>query len=271
MADTTTLKATDLLSVKSRVSWAAIGAGAMIALAIYFVLNLLGLAVGIELAVRKNQDVDFGVGAALWSILTLLIAMFFGGWATSRLAVGESKLEAILYGVILWGALFVGMIWMVGQGVRVGFGLMMGVASGAVAVTDQDPAAAAAMGPSNALLQRYNTTFGGEKFVEDMTKFGVDRQQAEKIRDLTKQKLDAIQNDPTSLPDQIKAHANDPEVQAAAQDVANRTRKAVWYTLAGVMISMAAVILGSLAGSGDLPMPVPLAGVRRAPTTPPRA
>ena len=38
--------------------------------------------------------------------------MFFGGWATSRLAVGESKLEAVLYGLILWGVLFLGLVWL---------------------------------------------------------------------------------------------------------------------------------------------------------------
>ena len=34
----------DLLAVKSRVSWGAIAAGAMVALTIYIVLTLLGLA-----------------------------------------------------------------------------------------------------------------------------------------------------------------------------------------------------------------------------------
>ena len=35
---TTSLKATDLLAVKSRVSWGAIAAGAMVALSIYLLL-----------------------------------------------------------------------------------------------------------------------------------------------------------------------------------------------------------------------------------------
>jgi hypothetical protein len=269
MSESTSLKSIDLLAVKSRVSWAAIAAGAMIALAVYFVLTLVGIAIGLELAVRRNS-VDLGVGAAIWSIASLLLAMFFGGWATSRLAVGESKLEAVLYGVILWGVLFVGMFWLIGQGVRVGFGLMMGVASGAVVVTDEDPAEAASAGAPATLIQRYNSTFGGEKFVEDLTKIGVDRERAEKIRDMAKQKLDAIQNDPTPIPAQIDTAAHDPNVRQTAREVANGTRKAVWYTLAGVMISMVSVILGSLAGSGVLPIPVPLQGVRR-PTNPPRA
>ena len=262
----TTLKSVDVLSVKSRVSWAAIAAGAMVALATYFLLTLLGLAVGLELAVRRNH-VDLGVGAALWAIATLLFSMFFGGWATSRLAVGESPLEAVLYGVILWGVLFVGMFWLIGQGVRVGFGALVGLASGAVVVIDETPATAASTGTTSSLIQRYDSTFGSEKFVEDLTKLGVERDRAERIRDLAKQKLDAIRNDPTPLAAQVGAAAQDPQVRQTARRIAEGTRQATWYSLAGVLISMASVILGSLAGSGDLPMPVQLMGVRRAPTT----
>src|SRR5437868_15122856 len=108
MADAATPKASDLLAVRSRISWGAIAAGAMVALAIYFVLTLLGLALGMELIMRGQGGL--GPGAAIYSILTLLLAMFLGGWATSRLAVGESKLEAVLYGIILWGVLFTGLI-----------------------------------------------------------------------------------------------------------------------------------------------------------------
>src|SRR4051812_23102713 len=116
MADVSAVRPTDVLPVRSRVSWGAIIAGAMVALAIYFVLTLLGMALGLELVHRRN--VDLGAGAAIYSILTLLIAMFFGGWATSRLAVGESTLEAVLYGIILWGILFAGLFWMIGAGIR---------------------------------------------------------------------------------------------------------------------------------------------------------
>ena len=127
--------ATDLLAVKSRVSWGAIAAGGMIALTIYVILALLGVAVGVETAVR-GPNVYFGTGAAIYAIFSLLLAMFFGGWATSRLAVGESKLEAVLYGVILWGALFAGMMWLVTAGIQTGFGAMVGVASGAYSDND---------------------------------------------------------------------------------------------------------------------------------------
>src|SRR3954470_2075944 len=122
----------DLLAVKSRVSWGAIAAGAMVALTIYIVLTLLGIALGIEVAVR-GTDSRLGMGTAIYSIGVLLLAMFFGGWATRRLAVGESKTEAVLYGLILWGVLFLGMVWLLSAGLRTGFGAMVGTASGVYA------------------------------------------------------------------------------------------------------------------------------------------
>jgi len=111
MIDSMPPKARDSLAVRSRISWGAIAAGAMAALAIYLVLTLLGLALGMELLARGRGGL--GAGAAIYSIVALLLAMFLGGWATSRLAVGESKLEAALYGVVLWGVLFTGMFWLI--------------------------------------------------------------------------------------------------------------------------------------------------------------
>ena len=138
MSDSTTPNASDLLAVRSRISWGAIAAGAMVALATYVVLTLLGLAVGIEVAVR-GSDVSLGAPAAIYTLVTLLVAMFFGGWATSRLAVGESKLESVLYGIILWGILFVGMVWLVSAGLSIGFGAMLGLASGVYSTTEGGP------------------------------------------------------------------------------------------------------------------------------------
>ena len=252
---TPSLKATDLLAVKSRVSWGAIAAGAMVSLAIYFLLTLTGIAVGIEVAARRPDEVTT-LAVAITSIATLLISMFFGGWATSRLAVGETKLEAVLYGVILWGVLFIGMLWMVSTGVRIGFGAILGVASGAVVVTDDNPAAAADKGGVTTLIDRFNNGYGGDKFVTDMTKIGVDEETAKKIQQKYKENLDTLKNDPASMPSKISDQVQGVDMQGAS-------RQAAWYSLAGVVVSMIAVILGSLVGSGDLPVPVPILGVKR--------
>ncbi len=264
MAETVRPSTIDMMPVRSRVSWGAIAAGAMVSVAVYFLLTLLGIAVGLEVSASRN-DVNLGAGAAFWSILTLLLAMFLGGWATSRLAVGETKLEAILYGVILWGVLFIGMFWLFGVGVRIGFGAMMGMASGATSMAAENGQSG---GESNAgvmaqLAQRYNSNFSDPKFVEDLKKLGVDEKVAKDVQAEVNKRVETLRNDPAALPGQL---SNDPDVQQAGQDIKQGTRKAVWYTLLGIIVSMATVIVGSLIGSGDLPVPIAILGVRRVPT-----
>jgi len=139
---------------------------------------------------------------------------------------------------------------LIGAGVRVGFGALV---SGAVVVNTDDPGDAASPDALNKLVDRYNSEVGGDKFVADLTKTGVDEAQARKIQANLKEKFDTVRNDPGSL---IK----DPGVRQAGVDI---SRQAAWYSLAGVAISMIAVIVGSLMGSGDLPVPVPILGVRR--------
>ncbi len=264
MAETVRPSTIDMMPVRSRVSWGAIAAGAMVAVAIYFLLTLLGIAIGLEVSANRN-DVNLGAGAALWSILTLLLAMFMGGWATSRLAVGETKLEAILYGVILWGVLFIGMFWLFGIGVRIGFGAMMGVASGAtsVAAADGQPAGAANASVMDQLAQRYNSNFSDPKFVEDLKKMGVEEKSARDIQSEVNRRLQTLRNDPAALPSEL---SSDPKVQQAGEDLKRGTKTAVWYSLLGIIVSMATVILGSLIGSGDIPVPIAIMGVRRVPT-----
>jgi hypothetical protein len=261
--EASSLRATDLLAVRSRVSWPAIAAGAMVATAVYFVLTLFGVALGIEVAVR-GATTHLGAGAAIYSVLTLLLAMFFGGWATSRLAVGESKLEAVLYGVILWGALFLGLVWLFSAGVRTGFGAMVGLSSGASALSaDSGGAGASDPGVVESLRRRYDTELGGETFVADLKKAGFSDEQAKKAQGEVKGAIGRLRDDPAAAGAVARDAASRPEVRQAGSEVAEGARQATWWTLLGVITSMAAVIVGSLVGSGELLQPVPILGVRR--------
>jgi len=270
MADSTVPSPIDVMSVRSRVSWGAIAAGAMVALSLYMLFTMLGVALGIEVAVR-GTDQNLGAGAAIYSILALLIAMFFGGWATSRLAVGESKLEAVLYGLILWGVLFMGMVWLLSAGIRTGFGAMIGLSSGAYdVVREDDTSSQPSPGLVDALRTRYDTELGGERFVEDLKKTGLTEEQARKAQQEVKSRIDRVRNDPGSLPEVARDIASQPDVRRTAGQFAQGARQATWWTLLGVLVSMVTVIVGSLAGSGELLQPVPIIGVRRnrAPRTP---
>jgi hypothetical protein len=233
MAEASRPSAVDLVGVRSRVSWGAIAAGAMISLTIYIVLTMVGVALGIELAVRGTGG-QFGAGAAIYSIVVLLLAMFFGGWATSRLAVGESKLEAVLYGLILWGVLFLGMVWLLASGMRTGFGALFGTASGVYATQEGQ--------------------VDYDHVARDLKQAGVDDATVDKYRSY----YDRIRNSPANAGDVGREMGGDAATQQAV-------RQASWWTLGGILVSLATVILGSLVGSGELLQPVPILGVRRTP------
>src|SRR5215203_1578169 len=88
-------------AVQSRVSWSALLAGAAVGVAIYAVLGLLGVAVGLTIADQTDAD-NLGIGAGIWAFVSLLIAMFFAGWVTTQCTIGETRTEAILYGIVVW-------------------------------------------------------------------------------------------------------------------------------------------------------------------------
>src|SRR5437588_11886756 len=90
----------DVLSVGSRISWGAIVAGAILALGIYSLLAILGGAVGLSISERVNPTTLKNTPIA-WVLVTLVAAVFVGGAVTSQFTVGESKTEAMLYGVIM--------------------------------------------------------------------------------------------------------------------------------------------------------------------------
>jgi hypothetical protein len=88
-----------------RVSWGAIFAGTAMALAVAFVLSLLGTAIGLQ-SVDFGQGVDafagFGVGAGLWLAAQIIVALFVGGWVAGRLASKPKGLDGVLNGAVVW-------------------------------------------------------------------------------------------------------------------------------------------------------------------------
>ncbi len=106
-------------SVRTRISWGAILAGAAVAMAIYVLLISLGVAVGLSVSDDMSSR-TFGTSAGVWGFISLLIALFAGGWVTTQVTVGESRAEAMLYGVVLWATTSVLLFWLTANGVRAG-------------------------------------------------------------------------------------------------------------------------------------------------------
>ena len=136
----------DVLPVHSRISWGALLAGLFVTLAVFVLLSTLGVAVGLSAADTHTERDNIAVGAGIWAILTALIAFFCGGCVTTRLTAGENRGEAIMYGVVMWGAAFAMILWMTGSALRTGATAAVGSANVAA---NQNPNAASQAAQGN--------------------------------------------------------------------------------------------------------------------------
>src|SRR5688572_29350313 len=75
-----------LLSVRTRISWGPIVAGAVFALALFWLLALLGSAIGLSVSDNVRAS-NLGTGASIWAILSTALCLFVGGLITSQFSV----------------------------------------------------------------------------------------------------------------------------------------------------------------------------------------
>jgi hypothetical protein len=128
--DARELETEDLAGVRTRVRWEAVLAGAVVALAAFFALTLLALAITSSVS-DGVPDRTTAITTAVLSAAILFASLFYGGYIASRLTAGERPMEGIIYGVLVWGATLL----LLGVGARAGVG-----------------AAASAVGPGRATV-----------------------------------------------------------------------------------------------------------------------
>ncbi len=87
------------------ISWAAVFAGSITAIAVATLLNLLGLGLGfavINPLTETNPLSGLGTGTAIWWGVSNLIALFAGGMVAGRMAGYISKTDGGLHGFLCW-------------------------------------------------------------------------------------------------------------------------------------------------------------------------
>ena len=134
-----------------RVRWGPIISGVLVALASQLILSALGAAIGLSGlsnsgAPRTNAG-DVGSGIGIWSIISLFISLFIGGWVASRASGPMNRSTALLNGAIMWATTLALGSWLLASGVAGTFGAIASnageainqVQRGAVDVPNQVP------------------------------------------------------------------------------------------------------------------------------------
>jgi hypothetical protein len=90
----------------NRISWGAVLAGAVLALVVQLVLNLLGVGIGaatLNPTTGDNPSVTtFSMGAGLWFAVAGILAALAGGYAAGRLSGAPRESTASWHGLMAW-------------------------------------------------------------------------------------------------------------------------------------------------------------------------
>ena len=121
-----------------QVRWGPILAGLAIALSTQLVLSALGLAIGAnsigDSGAPRTEAGGVGTNIGIWSIISLLLSLFAGGWTAARTAGRMSRNASLLNGAILWASTLALSAWLLSSGVSGAFGV---AASNAGSVINQ--------------------------------------------------------------------------------------------------------------------------------------
>jgi hypothetical protein len=88
-----------------RISWGAVIAGLIFAVAFSWLMVLLGSAIGFSIADATDlgaMDDGLSIGTIIWMLLTTIIACFLGGLLAGRLAGKPDKAVGMFHGITVW-------------------------------------------------------------------------------------------------------------------------------------------------------------------------
>ncbi len=93
--------------IPTRLSWGAIFAGVVIAVAVQLVLGILGAGIGLTMVDPVEGTTPgaagFGIGAGIYWFVTTILALGAGGYAAARVAGVHERFDALVHGLVVWG------------------------------------------------------------------------------------------------------------------------------------------------------------------------
>ena len=267
--------------LRHRISWGAIFAGALVAVAVGAMLNILGVAIGATAVDAVQRDTPsastFGVAGAAWLLVSNLLGLAVGGYVAARLSGTSDKRDATLHGIAVWATAYLvsaillhgavsGAMSTAGQAVS----SIAGGASQAVATVAGGAAQGATQGASQGggidaegLVQRARVALSGPTDVSRMTT----EQRGMEISSLLTKRVSSgnlSDGDRTRLNQLIGAEAGiseqeagqrvqayEQDAQRIAQQAEQRARQAADAAAKGAAVAsfwlFAALLLGAIA------------------------
>src|SRR5688572_5647855 len=101
-----------------RVSWGGVFGGVLVALGFLLLMTALGVAVGITSAQPGATDAGaLGTGAGVWAAVSLLLALFIGGWVSTRIGAIFDGTTGFFEGALVWVVSVLTMLYFASSGI----------------------------------------------------------------------------------------------------------------------------------------------------------
>ena len=237
-----------------RLSWGGIWAGVLTVMGTLLFLTTLGVAIGVSAVDPGQTDAgSFGTGAAIWSGLSLLIALFAGGMAATRLGMVFDKATGVFEGALVWVLSFLIVLWLASSGVRLIASGISGLFSGigqtvSATVGGLDDLST---GDVQQMLSRLNDPQTVQMIAgatgmpegEVRAQLAEVASRVEAVKDNPQQAAAEVREGTAQLMERAKQ-----QLPAMAENVQDSATKAAWITFAAMLISLLAAIAGSMVG-----------------------
>jgi hypothetical protein len=237
-----------------RISWGGIWAGVLTVLGTLLVLTTLGLAIGISAANPGSDNGDaLGIGAAIWSGVALLIALFVGGMAATRLGMIFDRATGAFEGALVWVLSFVAILWLASSGVQLVASGMSSVFSG---VTQTIRTASGGMddlstGGVDEMISRLNDPATSATLARAT---GIPESEVRSTLSGISQRAQAARDNPEQAAAEVRQGAKQlldrarQQLPATAERIQEGASKTAWITFAAMVISLIAAIAGAMLG-----------------------
>ncbi|HET8524795.1 MAG TPA: hypothetical protein VFL82_16310 [Thermomicrobiales bacterium] len=112
-----TMLGENVLPARNRVQWGPILAGTVTNLFLTMLLTALGLAIGASAFEPGTDLTNWGTGAGVWGIVTIIVAFFVGGWVAAKTAAVGGMFSGMMNGLIAGGLTLLFLVVLAASGV----------------------------------------------------------------------------------------------------------------------------------------------------------
>jgi hypothetical protein len=243
-----------------KVSWGGVFAGVLVAMGVSMLLAALGVAIGISAVDPGNTDPGaFGVGAAIWGGVQLLLALFIGGMVATRVGAIIDRTTGFFEGVLVWVVSLILMAYLASSGIA-------SVASGAFTLL-------------GGATQTFSAVVQGQGSSANIDVAGTVEQMAEELRSpelvnrvasITGLSVNEVRNTLNDTATRVEANSDNPPqaaeeasrgiaalfdrarstgaLAAQAEEIQPEAASTAWLTFVALLLSLAAAVSGAMLG-----------------------